>query len=83
LPCANGSVVAWALEFIVLTAARMGEILGDTRDQVDLVQTVSPVAPHEGRYRAPRALVGGFIGRLGASRRDRERMDGFGREVEA
>ena len=50
----------------------MGEILGATWDQVDLVQTVSPASSHEGRYRALRAFVSGFIGRLGASRRDKD-----------
>jgi integrase len=71
------SVAAGALEF---TAARMGEILGTTWEEVDLVQTVPS-----------RRMKAGIAHRVTLSAASLDvlaqvaeiRMDGFGREVEA
>ena len=56
----QGGTAARALEFTILTAARTGEVIGATWDEIDLeakAWTVGPEA-HESRRATPRCAVG-------------------------
>ena len=53
-------VAARALEFAILTAARTGEVIGARRDEISFEDKIwtDTGRPHEGRPRAPGAVIG-------------------------